>query len=120
MLTNIWDSVKEFLKLDSSTRSLLFSYLFLGGIIYFQYRVVESYKAEKEDYSRSVYERQLKNDDHCQQLLLNARNKYQDNLETTRDEYQTKLDSLSDIVLTMRQKYRNDNIKLSKKINENN
>lgn len=116
---NILENLKEFLNLDAQKRALIISYILLGGIIYFQYGIIQNYKEEKLTTSKSIYEIQLDNEKHCQQLLLAARNRYQENLEKDRDAYQTRVDSLIDEIMILKRRYRNDNNKVIKKINEN-
>ena len=116
---NILENLKEFLNLDAQKRALIISYVLLGGIIYFQYSIIQDYKEEKINNSKNLFEIQLDNEKHCQQLLLTARNRYQENLEKDRDNYQYTVDSLINEIMMLKRRYKNDNNKVIKKINEN-
>lgn len=116
---NILENLKEFLNLDAQKRALIISYILLGGIIYFQYTIIQDYKEEKINNSKNLFEIQLDNEKHCQQLLLAARNRYQENLERDRDFYQHSVDSLINEIVMLKRRYRNDNNKVIRKINEN-
>lgn len=118
LFSNLWEQIKEFLNLDAQKRALLVTYILLGGIIYFQNSQIQNYIQKEENTSKLIRDIQEKNEMHCQELLLKARTKYQENRERERDIYQIKVDSLIDIVTSVRRKYKSDNLKLIKKLNQ--